>query len=212
MVRARAAACLRRPATALGLLALGLALAPAAARAQRPHRSGLWAEFNAGPGRMRVACSTCTRVVVANASGGGLRIGGTLSDKVLLGFQAFGVNSEHFQFAANDSVFVADNASVGALVIWFPWRSGLFMQGGVGLSRGEYSVPDSTGAEVVAAQGTGVGLTFGVGIDLPISRKLAITLDATAHITTLGDLVLASGTVDDVIATLYHLGVGLTFR
>ncbi len=62
------------------------------------------------------------------------------------------------------------------------------------------------------AEGVGVGLTFGLGWDFAISRKFAITANAAAFITAIGDLVLPSGTVDDVIATMYVVSIGFTVR
>ena len=64
-------------------------LAPSAARAQRPHRSGLWGELGGGPASVRIACSGCTDVTRRPGSGGYFRIGGAVSDRILIGVEAF---------------------------------------------------------------------------------------------------------------------------
>jgi hypothetical protein len=71
---------------------------------------------------------------------------------------------------------------------------------------------EPTGEEPAIADGVGVGLTFGLGIDLPISRKFAITANASTFFTAIGDITLPNRTVDDVIPTTYMLSVGITLR
>jgi hypothetical protein len=100
---------------------------------------------------------------------------------------------------------------VAAVVLWFPWRSGAFLKGGVGIADGTFSATPEPGAPVIT-EGIGVGLTFGLGYDLPLSRTFAITANAAAFIAAIGDIVLPSGVVDDVIATMYVFAIGLTVR
>jgi hypothetical protein len=97
------------------------------------------------------------------------------------------------------------------VVLWFPWRSGFFVKGGVGVAEGDFTVTASPG-QLVTASGEGVGLTFGLGFDLPISRKIALTANAGAVVAAIGDVVLPGTRVDDVIAMIYHVGLGITIR
>ena len=197
-----------RSALAAALLATALA---SAAAAQRPHRSGLWFELGGGPAAVRVACASCEEVTTSGGSGGYLRIGGVLSDRVLLGVETFGFTDETFGFSAGDTSFVAETGTVTAVALWFPWRSGAFLKGGVGIADGRFTTTPEAGPPQ-EVQGTGVGLTFGVGWDFALSRKAAITASAAAYITAIGDIVLPAGTVDDVIATMYVLAVGFTVK
>ncbi|HXV89747.1 MAG TPA: hypothetical protein VD707_00165 [Gemmatimonadales bacterium] len=198
-----------------GRLALAVTLVAGAladrAAAQRPHRSGLWFELGSGPAAVRVACAGCADVSFEGGSGGYLRVGGVVSDRVLLGVEAFGFDDETFGFTAGDTAFVAETATVAAVALWFPWRSGAFLKGGVGIAEGSFTTTPTPGSPVIA-EGVGVGLTFGVGWDFAISRKFAITANAAAFITAIGDLVLPSETVDDVIATMYVVSIGFTVR
>ena len=78
--------------------ALVVTLVADGAAAQRPHRTGLWFELGGGPAAVRVACAGCADVSFEGGSGGYLRLGGVLSDRVLLGVEAFGFDDEAFGF------------------------------------------------------------------------------------------------------------------
>jgi hypothetical protein len=168
-------------------------------------------ELGSGPGAVRIGCGGCSNVTLAGGTTGMLRLGGVLSSKVLLGVEAFGFTDERFGLAANDTSVTADNSSLGAVVLWYPWRGGVFLKGGVGVAGGQFTVKADTGQGAVN-EGTGVGLTFGFGFDLPVSRRFAITANAAAFITAIGDVEVHGVLVDDVIPTMYQLSVGLTLR
>ena len=179
-------------------------------RPRRPHRSGLWGEIGLGPGRVRVACSGCTDVVVATGTTGYFRIGGTVSDRVLIGFEAFSLFDRAFAFSPGDSARTAETATATLVVIWFPSRLGLFVKGGVGIAGGQFIHPGTAGADT--SNSAGIGLTFGGGWDFAISRKFAVTLNVAAYVTAVGDVVLPGKRIDDVIATMYQGAIGFTFR
>jgi hypothetical protein len=192
----------------LGVVATDLA----AQRPRRPHRSGLWGELGGGGGVARIACSGCTDVVTAGGITNHFRIGGTVSDRVVIGFETFGLLDQAFGFAPSDpsTGSSAETVSLAVVVLWFPGRRGLFFKGGVGAATGEFVLP--TGAQSDTSQGGGMGVTFGVGWDWPISRKFAITANVGTYVTALGDIVLPGRRVDDVIATMYEASIGFTFR
>ena len=151
-------------------------------------------------------------VTTATGSGGYLRIGGTVSDGVLLGLESFSFSDESFGFRSDpDRRVTAETTSLGVIGLWYPWRAGFFLKGGVGIAGGDFTVkPDSGQRRTV--KGTGVGMTFGVGYDLNLSRRFAITTTGAAYVAAIGDLVLPTVTVDDAIASMYHLTIGLTIR
>jgi len=184
-------------------------LAPSAARAQRPHRSGFWGELGGGPASVRIACSGCTDVTRRPGSAGYFRIGGAVSDRILIGIEAFSLVDEAFGLAGSDTI-VAENVSLAGVVLWYPWRSGFFLKAGFGLASGEFTIPGAE--EPVLSQGTGTGLTFGAGFDLPVWRGVAVTGNVGTWVTAIGDVVLPDATIDDVIATLYGLTFGVTVR
>jgi hypothetical protein len=191
-------------------LAVVLTAPLSAQRPRRPHRGGLWGELGGGPGRVRVACSGCNDVVTAAGPTSYLRIGGTVSDHVLIGFEAFSLLDRAFGIATGDTTTRAETSIAAVVVIWFPGRHGLFCKGGVGIANGQFTIPRSAGTDTT--NGTGIGLTFGVGWDFPISRKFAVTTNVAAYVTAVGDVLLPGRRVDDVIATMYQGSIGFTFR
>jgi hypothetical protein len=192
-------------------LGVALACAGRAVAAQNPHRNRFWLELGGGPGAIRIGCGGCPGVTTSSGSTGYFRLGGSLSEKVLLGVETFGFTDETFQFTDQDPAFVAENETLVAVVLWYPWRGGVFLKGGVGLAGGRFTVATDSGATAVA-QGVGVGLTLGVGFDYPISRRLALTANAATFITGIGDLRIGPALVDDVIPELYQLSIGLALR
>lgn len=196
---------------ALAILAIVVPLLAGPASAQRRHRSGLWGELASGYGFVRVVCAGCEQITTAAGPGGFLRVGGTITQRAFVGVETFGFTDETFGFDPGDTSVVASTGTVAVVVLWFPWRSGVFFKGGVGASGGDFIV-SSTPTQADTAAGAGIVMTFGVGFDLPISRKFAITANAAAFITAMGDIVLPTRRVDDVIATIYHADIGLTWR
>ena len=195
----------------VSLLTTLVAGALAAQRPSRPHRGGLWGEFGFGPGYVRVACAGCTNVVSDNGQTSYLRIGGTASDHVLIGFEVFSLLDKAFNFSLDVSTSSAETATAAIIILWYPGRRGLYFKGGVGIAAGQYTLP-AGGAQADTATGVGIGLTFGTGWDWSISRKFAITANVGAYITAVGDIVLTGRRVDDVIATMYQASIGFTFR
>lgn len=198
-------------AAVLSGMALLVSTTAWAQRPGRPHRGGLWGEFGFGPGHVRVACAGCTTVVSSNGATSHLRIGGTVSDHVLIGVEIFSLLDKAFEFSADVSTNTAETGTAAVVILWYPGKRGLFLKGGVGAAVGQYSIPVSpTVADT--STGVGIGLTFGAGWDWSISRKFALTANVAAFVTAVGDIVTPGRRVDDVIATMYQLSVGVTFR
>ena len=183
--------------------------------APKRHRMGLWGELGSGPGYVRVACSDCTDVIGASGTTSYFRIGGSISRNVLIGFEVFGFLDNTFGFGS-DTNTVAETSTTAIVLLWYPGRTGLFFKGGVGAAFGQFSIPTDTSgvaaADTSTSTGGGIGLSFGLGWDWSISRKFAITANAAAFVTALGDVVLPGHQVDDVIATNYQLSIGFTVR
>ena len=205
----------------LAFATLALAALPAVLHAQadttrsgkpkNPHRSGLWGELGAGPARIRIGCGGCDTVTTEAGGASFLRIGGTISRKVLMGVETYTFTDNSFGFSESDSTTVAENETISAIVLWYPYRSHFFIKGGVGVAHGRFTV-DPNGAAPQVADGTGVGINFGLGLDVPLSRKFALTANVGSYITAIGDLQLPGLTIDDVIPTTYLLSLSLTFR
>ena len=200
---------------ALALLP-GRSALPQKAPTPERHRRGLWGEFGGGPGYVRIACSSCTDVVGATGATSYFRIGGVISRNVVIGFEVFSLLDNAFGFSPQDSGATAETGTAAIILLWYPGRHGLYFKGGVGAAFGQFSVPvDSGGGGTAVADtstGGGMGLTFGIGWDIAISRKFALTANATSFVTALGDVVAGSRRVDDLIASMYQVSIGFTIR
>lgn len=192
------------------VLVLFGAWAPRAASAQDWRRTGWWFEAGGGPSANRVACSNCVEVTRSGGSGAWLRFGRALSHKVVLGVEVFDFLNRSFRFDNAESL-AAENVSIAGIVLWYPWRSRFFIKSGVGIAEGQFTVATAAD-EPVFAEGLGVGLTFGLGYDQPVWRSVAVTANAGVFFTAIGDVVLPAIRVDDVIATIYNLSLGITIR
>jgi len=114
-------------------------------------------------------------------------------------------------FAGTGDSVRAQSSSLTVIAIWYPWMSGTFLKAGIGSSAGEVSVRPGVGVPF-SSRSAGVGMTFAVGYDRPITRYLAITGSAGTWIAAVGDLVLPNTRVDDVISTTYGFTLGMTIR
>ena len=183
----------------------------AAQRPMRPHRAGLWGELGFGAGHVRVTCATCTSVVPADGPTSYVRIGGAVSDHVVIGFEAFSLLDKAFNFSLDVKESTAETATAAVIILWYPGRTGLFFKGGVGAAGGLYTIPRNA-TQSDTSSGAGMGLTFGAGWDWSFSRKFALTANVSTFVVAVGDIVLPGQRVDDVIATMYQASIGFTFR
>jgi len=194
----RASARIAAPAALLALVA-------ASARAQAPYRGGLWADAGAGPGRLRLTCTTCASIADANGVEVTVTVGGAPTRNVLLGLQAQ-------TWTRTTGRSEQKVRSLLAIVQWYPWEEeGLFVRAGTGIVQGPVT-PEPAGAQPATVQNTGVGLDLGVGWDFPVSRHFGFTIQAASHIAALGDLVVNGQPADDVIAYVSRIGLAVVFR
>lgn len=196
---------------ALALLLLPAGFCAPEAQAQERTRTGFWLEAGSGTGALRLGCGTCDEPAEAYGESTYLRGGGAFSDEVLWGLEVSALLSGTFASAEGGVVLASENVSIAPIVLWYPWRSGVFIKGGVGLSFGEISVPIA-GRESARSGSTGTTTTFAVGFDVPLLPWLAVTTSAGVYYGALGDVRVADVYVDDVITTRYDVNLALTFR
>jgi hypothetical protein len=143
-------------------LALGLtALLPLGASAQEHTRAreGFW--FNAGLGYGTLGCQDCGR---EGSVSGGVALGGTLSQKVLLG-----VGTNGWTKSENGATLTV--GTVTALMRFYPSATGgLFLLGGLGVGTIRAEV-DGFGSD----SETGLGALVGVGYDIRIGHNVSLT-------------------------------------
>lgn len=185
---------------------------PAPASAQRPYRSGFWFENGVGTGTIRIGCTTCAEPTVVYGQSSYVRAGGTLSRRVAIGIEVFTLLDKTFGIAAGDSSLQVENVSLGPVVLWYPWKGGLFLKGGLGVAHGEVFVADTAGHTTTLASGTGSGVTFGAGFDIPVFKWLSITANFGIYYTALGDVTVEGTYIDDVITSMYNANFAFTIR
>jgi hypothetical protein len=148
---------------ATSVVALVLAaLSPRAASAQghSQTRSGFW--FNGGMGYGSLGCQDCSGR--EGGLSGGVAVGGTLSQKVLLGV---GTNA----WTKSENGATLSVGTLTALIRFYPSATGgFFLVGGLGLGtvRAELSGFGS-------ASETGAGALVGLGYDIRVGQNVSLT-------------------------------------
>jgi Outer membrane protein beta-barrel domain len=170
------------------LTALVLVLAPALSAQGRPQtRDGFWIGFGLGWGSLSFSCSGCSGS--EGAFSGYLKMGGTISPKVLIGGESNG-------WSKSDAGTTLTAGNLSATVYFYPQPTGgLFLRGGIGWAS--LSVSGGGGSE------SGAGAVFGVGYDVRVGAKTSIVPVANFN---WGDL--GSGVKQNV----FQLAVGVTFH
>ena len=195
------------------LLAVLVAALAVPVAAQRPMRSGLWAEFGRGGGNVHLGCATCAEPTVTYGRSGYLRVGGSLTPRILWGGELFTLFDREFGSAEDGTALTLDISALSSVVLWYPWRGGLFFKGGLGLAHTELVAPVSEGTpEQIITTGTGSNLSFGIGLDVPLSRRFSVTANFGMFYSAIGDVALLESVVDDIITTVYQANFAITIR
>lgn len=127
-------------------------------------RQGFWIGFGFGGGSAKFDCDSCGPTDAVNGITGFLKLGGTVSNHVLIGGETTGWSKE-------ESGVTTGAANVSATLYYYPsTTAGLFLRGGVGFAA--YSVDGGSGNKLT---GSGLGLTVGLGYDFRVARNFSLT-------------------------------------
>jgi hypothetical protein len=126
---------------------------------QKNRRSGFW--FNGGFGYGSLGCKDCgTR---EGSLSGGIALGGSVSQKVLLGVATTG-------WAKSENGAELDVGTLVAVIRFYPSASGaFFLLGGLGLGSIHAKVSDLSQTE------TGFGALLGLGYDIRVGSNVSLT-------------------------------------
>lgn len=148
------------------LIAFGAAVAsPASAQTPREHR-GFWISFGLGGGW------NLTRNVGLDSSstgggGGFVRLGGTLSEKLLLGGEVIGWGR-----SVDGAELARGNVNLTAM--FYPSvQAGVYLKGGLGGASLARTVTEGNTTTTVHEEG--FGATIGVGWDIRLARNFYLT-------------------------------------
>jgi hypothetical protein len=133
--------------------------APAAAQSNPQTREGFFISFGLGFGSL--SCDDCDE-----REGGTnvyLRMGGTLSQKLLIGGE---VNA----WSKSEDGATLTVANIGPVFYFYPdANGGFFLKGGIGIANTSVELGNFKVEE------TGVGLTLGLGFDARVGKNFALT-------------------------------------
>lgn len=180
--------------------------------AQQPLRSGFWMEAGAGTGTIRIGNANSSAPISLYGSSGFVRTGFSLSPRVLLGAELMGLLDDHAAKLPGDDAVSIRNTLLAPVIIWYPWSGGAWLKGGVGVARVAVTTSTDDDSPPVLTSGYGTGLTFGIGIDVPIWKRLSLGTDFGVYYSALGDVTMFGNQLDDVITTMYTVNISIILR
>jgi len=186
-----------------------LALAAGALSAQKSNpktkvtsnRSGQWIGFGFGIGVPHVGCDICTSSRPGSLSGY-VKVGGTLSRKVLLGVESDG-------WIHNSDEVDEYLLGLAGMVYYYPNpKKRLFYKAGLGGLR--FQMDD--GPNRLSSMAFGINL--GAGYDYPYSRSVSFSPFVTVFVASLGGGIEFNGepAVESNSLILLQLGMGVTWH
>lgn len=165
-------------------------------------REGFWIGFGLGGGSIGESCSSCSTTRTGGVTGF-VRLGGTVSQHVLLGGEVdgWGRSDNGVDRSLGVASFVA--------AIYPSWSGAFFFQLGIG----GLTYTENNGVDKVTA--TAPAGSIGVGYDFRVGRTLSITpffnaLASSAVSFQVNGASVPSG--QDIKLNLAHIGVGLTWH
>lgn len=179
------------------LVGLSFAAAPPA-QAQHPQtRDGFWFGFGFGYGSLGRSCDGCSDIDRESAFSGYLKLGGTVSPKVLLGGESTG-------WTKSESGFTLTAGSASAAVYFYPQpATGFFLKSGVGFATYQEEGEDAA---------TGFGFIIGLGYDIRVGRNVSLTPVGNFTWGSLGDVESAGLIVPGLKTNVFQLALGVTFH
>ena len=181
------------------LLITTAALAVAAPAVHAQTRDGFFVGAGAGWGSAKVDSDDSDGGSREGSFTANIRVGTAIGDRTLAGVELNGwFDSE------NDVSVSLFNTTVA--LYYYPADNGLFVKGGVGLSRADFDVGNET------ASGIGWGVMAGVGYDVQIGDSTAVTPMATFWYGKPGDLKIEGiEVIRGFKHNVFEAGVAISF-
>jgi len=180
---------------------------PSTAGAQE--RAGFWGGFGGGWGSARVTANELPGDDRAGSGVANLRLGWTLGERVLLGgeFDFWRKNQELTPgFDANFNIY-----NLSGILVYYPGAR-FFLKGGAGASYMNVDFNQS-GSNIQVELGSGLGLIFGAGYDVPLTPNVSLTPAVSVWSGRLGTLDYQGRTLyTDWKQNVFDITLGLTFH
>lgn len=191
-----------RSANRLLTAAVWLVLGSSAAWAQHPQiRDGFWIGFGFGAGSADISCDGCASADRETGATGLLKLGGTLSERILLGL-------EGNVWTKSDGGLTTSVGNASFAVYFYPRpASGWFVRGGVGTTLASVDNFGSVG------RARGFGGIVGSGYDIRVGRNVSLTPVLNFYLGADGALKENGATVEQGVKhNVLELALGLTFH
>lgn len=191
------------------IIALAFTVACAAsAAAQDPGQGssrpqGMFGAIGIGLSTLKVNYDGAEDTPHREAAGLGAAIGWRLTPSVLMGVGA-SVDSEVLEGRRRTTT------GLEGFVRWYPGAPPVFLRFGFGLAGARVRIL-TEGEESLTVR-RGVGLNFGIGWDIRLSRHLSLTPEAFWRLTAIGDVPIQGVTYRNVSLNNWYIGAGVTIH
>jgi hypothetical protein len=188
----------------LGVVTL-IALSVTPAWAGHPQeRRGFWIGFGFGYGSAGLGCDDCDFDEREGAFTGYVKLGGTLSERLLLGL-------ETNAWIEQEGTSTLTLGSMTGTVTFYPRASsGFFLKAGAGASY--IDMEDRFGDVAVSVDKVGWGVLAGIGYDVRVGRNVSITPSVNYYYGQPGDLDFGGELVRGLSQDVVEFVVGVTFH
>jgi hypothetical protein len=179
-----------RTGLVLATLALVVGALPAHSQAARPQtRQGFWFGFGLGYGS--ICGEDCDDR--AGSGSGYLKLGGSVSQKVLIGFEA------NTWIKSEDDVTVSQTNGSGVIYFYPSATGGFHLKAGIGFVNARVALDLGNGT-TISSNETGGGGLLGLGYDIRVGRNISLV----------PFLNFLGGKYNDGETNFYQIGLGLT--
>ncbi len=196
----------------LSVTFLLLACAAPVAAQNAPHRDGFWISFGFGAGSAGFECENCGDDR-HNSGAGYLRLGGTASDKWIVGGEINGwaKSGEELNFE-----WEAVIGSILGTALFYPSAGNFYLQGGLGFNAYALEATDDEGdsAEFTTS---GMAVLLGIGYDIRVARSFSLTPYVSYTHGFSSEVEVSSGDVTvgipgELNPNVFQFGLGLTWH
>jgi hypothetical protein len=147
---------------AIAFLCCSVLASPAGAQRREVRHDGFWVAFGVGAGTNLTEGYSDARL----GGAGYVRLGGTVSPRLLIGGEAMGWVRER-----GGTTLSQGNAT--ATLLLYPVRRGVYLKGGLGFAS--WSAQTTSGPTTTTTTEGGFGATLGGGYDVQIGNNLFLT-------------------------------------
>jgi hypothetical protein len=177
----------------------------ASAASHPQERRGFWIGFGAGVGSAHSTCDECDGGGRETAPAGYLKLGGTLSERLLFG------GDFNFWSKEQDGVTLNLYNAAATLTLYPAPASGFFIKGGLGVALMDTQFREGS-TTITVDPGGGVGLLAGTGYDIRVGRNISITPAVNYWYGWAGDLAFGGELSTNWKHNVVDFTVGITFH